>query len=437
MKKILLLTFTIVFAFSANSQFLTDLSPEERAKMSKNNISSDEIASFGFSSEIPSSYSLERYAVVSDQKGSSCTGHAVAGAMNIMYNKFNNITRYSEQLVNRFDPLYIYCSIKKNDDLRCIDGDGCSCGTHILEALTLLEKYGCKKRGLDPFLKCGTTLNSAHLQQMSQSTKKYSIDGIVDFVDWTEDWDIQTIHIERVKESIFYGFPLVTGISVGDDFDNTTLAYSASQEPAAGRHAVTIVGYDDNYNGGSFRILNSYGTDFGDKGFFWITYNDFRDLLIAGIYLLYNDDLDYSSWIDPVSTTSFYKGDLKNGFHWEGPMSGNSCHGKGVLVGEDFSAVASYDNGIANGWWMYLGDSKDDFWGLVLYEDGEVIDRESWGFADEENLFIINNSEDVTLSSENPSDDNIDKLEEIGEDALTPSKSKFNFNKTNSYNKNK
>jgi hypothetical protein len=36
-----------------------------------------------------------------------------------------------------------------------------------------------------------------------------------------------------------------------------------------------VVGYDDSKFGGAFEIMNSWGTDWGDKGFIWIRYNDF------------------------------------------------------------------------------------------------------------------------------------------------------------------
>ena len=40
-------------------------------------------------------------------------------------------------------------------------------------------------------------------------------------------------------------------------------------------HAVTIVGYNDSItdNGdvGAFKVVNSWGTSFGDNGYFWMT----------------------------------------------------------------------------------------------------------------------------------------------------------------------
>ena len=42
-----------------------------------------------------------------------------------------------------------------------------------------------------------------------------------------------------------------------------------------GGHAMCVIGYDDNKGGGAFEVMNSWGEDWGDNGFFWITYDDF------------------------------------------------------------------------------------------------------------------------------------------------------------------
>ena len=46
-------------------------------------------------------------------------------------------------------------------------------------------------------------------------------------------------------------------------------------EESEGGHAMCVIGYDDTVNGGSFRIVNSWGTGWGDNGYFWLSYKDF------------------------------------------------------------------------------------------------------------------------------------------------------------------
>ena len=45
-----------------------------------------------------------------------------------------------------------------------------------------------------------------------------------------------------------------------------------SNEIKIGEHAMCIVGYDDNFNGGSFIIRNSWGVQWGKQGYGYIQY---------------------------------------------------------------------------------------------------------------------------------------------------------------------
>ena len=56
--------------------------------------------------------------------------------------------------------------------------------------------------------------------------------------------------------------------------------YSISQ--LGGPHNVVIIGFDDSKYGGAFEIMNSYGTEWGNGGFFWISYADFMKVKNVG-----------------------------------------------------------------------------------------------------------------------------------------------------------
>lgn len=70
--------------------------------------------------------------------------------------------------------------------------------------------------------------------------------------------------------------------SSSDVFNNKDLAYYYDGNVYhSANHAVTIIGWDDNYKNdafpgkrGAFKILNSWGTDFGDNGTYYIFYDD-------------------------------------------------------------------------------------------------------------------------------------------------------------------
>jgi hypothetical protein len=47
-----------------------------------------------------------------------------------------------------------------------------------------------------------------------------------------------------------------------------------SNKYRVGGHALCVVGYDDEIGGGAFKIVNSWGRDWGNNGFFWLKYSD-------------------------------------------------------------------------------------------------------------------------------------------------------------------
>ena len=54
----------------------------------------------------------------------------------------------------------------------------------------------------------------------------------------------------------------------------------------SGGHAMAVIGYDDDVNGGSFEVMNSWGERWGNKGFFWIKYSDFDAFVRYGFEII-------------------------------------------------------------------------------------------------------------------------------------------------------
>ena len=93
--------------------------------------------------------------------------------------------------------------------------------------------------------------------------------------------EITSSNIEKIKMSIANKMPVVIGISCysGTSWQNAYLEdglwngfYSGEKN---GGHAMCLIGYDDNKGDGAFLIMNSWGSDWGQDGFFWIRYKDF------------------------------------------------------------------------------------------------------------------------------------------------------------------
>ncbi|MCU0568654.1 MAG: hypothetical protein MUF49_18910 [Oculatellaceae cyanobacterium Prado106] len=91
----------------------------------------------------------------------------------------------------------------------------------------------------------------------------------------------------RIKTNLAAGLPLMFGFSVYDSIwgagSTGKIPYPAANESLAGGHAIVAAGYDDcmeivnpNPGGskttGAFLIRNSWGEEWGDKGYGWLPY---------------------------------------------------------------------------------------------------------------------------------------------------------------------
>jgi hypothetical protein len=76
-----------------------------------------------------------------------------------------------------------------------------------------------------------------------------------------------------------FNWPIIVAFNVNTSFDQmwaTNGIWTTNNGKVRGGHSVCVVGWDDSktYNGktGMFKCQNQWGTDGGDKGYFWVTY---------------------------------------------------------------------------------------------------------------------------------------------------------------------
>jgi hypothetical protein len=92
---------------------------------------------------------------------------------------------------------------------------------------------------------------------------------------------LQNHYLRPLKQWLADDDPFVLGFPVYAEFDN--LGCSQAVMPPAdpgtyrGLHAVAVIGYDDSWAGvGGFKIVNSYGEDWGCYGYGWLSYEFVR-----------------------------------------------------------------------------------------------------------------------------------------------------------------
>ena len=98
--------------------------------------------------------------------------------------------------------------------------------------------------------------------------------------------------VQLVKKSIDEGNPVVIAMYVPNSFCYTkgdTWARLSSdvadgdQGHQHGRHAMCIIGYDDDHKGGAFRLQNSWGGNWADNGYIWVEYEDAAEFIYQAI----------------------------------------------------------------------------------------------------------------------------------------------------------
>ncbi|MDR4892209.1 MULTISPECIES: C1 family peptidase [unclassified Chryseobacterium] len=198
---------------------------------------------------IPSSYSIPNTPPILNQgQEGSCVAFATAyAAASTLEHNFKGIT-------NPRSPEYVYNQIKLSD---------CPNGTYISRGLNLIKDQGVCSWNEMPYtdVECSTQPNTT--QKSAASTHKFTTWATVD-----------NTNIDNVKTLLSMNLPIIIAVTVDGSFDNLSSAnnwiWKSHSGAVRGKHAVCIVGYDDAKQ--AFKVQNSWGTTWGDHGFFWINY---------------------------------------------------------------------------------------------------------------------------------------------------------------------
>lgn len=154
-----------------------------------------------------------------------------------------------------FSPAYVYNQIRSNPS-------DCLAGSNIENALNLLKTQGVPR--LEEFPYSDENCSRLPSSRVRASAAVNSIRG------WRS---IRYGQIETVKGELYRGNPVIVGMNVTDSFHKVrgAMIFSDVNSTVRGGHAMTIVGYDDQK--GAFKLLNSWGTTWGDGGYGWVDYD--------------------------------------------------------------------------------------------------------------------------------------------------------------------
>ncbi|GAA4462104.1 hypothetical protein GCM10023189_38370 [Nibrella saemangeumensis] len=217
---------------------------------------------------LPPRISFESYCPSVQKQGSysTCVGFACGYYLRtILEAKHKQITDKVRINQLAFSPSYLYEKAKSERDYACTEG------VYLSKAFDVLKGVGVVPFNSFPYPACG--------QETVTADAAAARFRIRDYERLFSVGDEEQKKIQRIKTTLAEGSPVVVGMVIPESF----LSAGKRWEPAPGDnpadkrlpgHALCVVGYDDTRYGGAFRVINSFGTGWGDKGFCWIIYRD-------------------------------------------------------------------------------------------------------------------------------------------------------------------
>jgi len=221
--------------------------------------------------EIPSSHSLKKYAPQPNSQGQfgTCVGWSTAYAgMTILESVSKERTDVSSSTSNTFSPGFVYKQVKSETDIYC------KMGTYIDEALEIIKTKGVCKYSEMSEVNCPTYISPSVFTEAA----KYKIK---DYAKLFDVFESNKFKINSVKKSLSQNNPVILGMNTPESFYTAIGVWSPAESSSLsyGGHAMCVIGYDDNQYGGAFEIMNSWGTQWGNSGFIWITYDTFNEFV--------------------------------------------------------------------------------------------------------------------------------------------------------------
>ncbi len=281
---------------------------------------------------LPASVDLSLDVPVPGNQGGqgSCVGWAVAFALKSYHER---IERGWPLTADRhvMSPAYVYNQIK-------VPGGG----AYFLDAFNLLIGQGVSSWAQMPYDPRDDRTQPSAAARAEAANYRIAEWGVV----------LRTTHaifVQEIKRHLATGVPVVIGVPVYPDFDSLSESnpvYDHTGGHRRGYHAIVIVGYDDALS--AFRIINSWGADWGIDGYGWIDYAASKSL-IRSAYVT-RDVVASPDDERPVAAS--------------GPSPGNAVNG--VAVGTVLSWTR---NARTTSFDVYLGTDRDlaaaDFQGNV------------------------------------------------------------------------
>jgi C1A family cysteine protease len=236
--------------------------PDRRDKMFKIGNNSSSGSNGNNSSNFPEKFSLrDKMPDIYDQGHlGSCTANAICGAY-----MYDYLATHTDR---NFDPSRLFLYYNERVIENSVEYDA---GASIRDGMKVINSIGLCPEKDYPYL-----INHFRERPSDQAYTDAMKHKCISY----ESVDID---LDTVKYALLNSGPVVFGFAVPSSFEELSIAQTGFMknpeinESIIGGHAVVICGYDDTLVGpdgsrGYLLVRNSWGTTWGDSGYFWMPY---------------------------------------------------------------------------------------------------------------------------------------------------------------------
>jgi C1A family cysteine protease len=195
----------------------------------------------------------------------SCTGQAIAGAIELLHKRASRTLDVSRLFIYYYERQYI----------GTVNYDS---GAYIRDGIKVCYTYGAPVESLWPYninkfrtVPPSTAIKDAAKRKVTSYQRVSDFNGVID--------------------AVASGHPVVVGFTVYSSFESNSVAKTGvmpypntSKERVLGGHAVLIVGYNKNRN--VFIVRNSWGTGWGEGGYFYMPLQVIQNTNMSGDFLI-------------------------------------------------------------------------------------------------------------------------------------------------------
>lgn len=207
--------------------------------------------------------------------------------------------KQSNHINFRISRLYLYYQVRKLYDIGTDDG------STIKDCINILHKDGIVPEFLYPYI------TSKVFNNPSEFLDRYSR--------FCKCLGFKNISRKVIKQKLLQDHPVLCGIKLfdsvySDEVKNTgIIKFSDEYDKILGGHCIILIGFDDDKK--HYKFINSWGTNWGDKGFGYLPYEYIKNDKLSNEFYIIKKISNPSINFEDDDIFDKFKNKLKNLFN--------------------------------------------------------------------------------------------------------------------------